>query len=1824
MKNKFYIIVVVTILCFSVLYITVTAEEQMGDITINLPPEYSLDKETGVLTIKASSIIPATNYSSKIHNATKEIVILDGPTEIADNAFCNFPILEKVTIPDSITSIGYGTFQNCPMLEKYENGVFYIDKYAIRFDPQAESITVKEGTVLVADGDQNGDITRNITSLSLPSSLLYIGNYSFAYAPELSQVSIGDELLSIGYRSFYETALSDCEDGVLYVDNYVVDIDFNITEVNVREGSVLVCNAPTTNRLGDRKWESITLPKSLKTIGDRAFTCSIYLTSMTIPEGVTHIGDGAFSSAESLCEISLPQTLTYIGSSAFRSCDSLLSVSIPDNVTYLGANAFRSCDALESVTFGNGIDTIPNRAFYYCKSLENITFPQNLTTIEAYAFEGCSSLTSISFPDTVTSVGGYAFQDCTGIKSVHVGAAMNTLFSTSFFGCNSIEYIYLDAQNTTYTLYENGLIKDGTLVLGSANTKLPQDGTLTSIGYGALAGKNIRSITLPVSLTSIKGSTFEGCTLLEEIIVAEGNPYYTVEGNCVIDNSRRVVAGCQGSVIPNDITEILSEAFYGCVGLKKITIPSSVTYIGEAAFEGCSSLTAVTFEEGDDLHLQVDQRGFYGSAITEVVFTRPTTLLDASFGYIDSLDRIIIKDEFDYISLSELMFGIKISPFPQSLNISYVSFPDEEMMFKNLDIFMHPESIAINEAVIEHLLIPADLENIPSFRHSNIKSLTIPDGITSIGRYTFSDCKYLENIYFNATSCTVEQGAFENCGILGTGCTVTIGAGVTEIPENFLSCLFFSSSSNVVKVILPEGVTKIGKGAFRFCSSLKEIKLPSSLVTIGSEAFLYAGIEEITVPDGVTSIGGSAFSHSAIRKIYIPDSVTDFGDSLFYFCLNLSECRLPSGLTEIPQYTFCACESLESIVIPSGVTYIGNAAFSGCVSITSLALPHSLIHIGDAVFSNCKALSTLHIPDTVTHIGGGAFSSSGIVVLVIPAGVFSIADDVFDNLMQTKTILILSPYVWEKMPLFSFGKRCSVKSVASGLGMTDYEAIGKYTVKDTATIAGIDYRVYSDHAHAWSYGKDVEGATTICYKEWTCSDCLIYDTRLHHTTNGEATCTEDQICTVCNTLLVARLGHSKTEYDGIAPTCLEPGYTPYFTCSRCDYSSYTYLSPLGHDEIIHNSKAPACESHGWNEYMTCSRCDYSTYEEISALGHDRRDFEGKSETCTEGGWLPYSACSRCGINDKIILEPAGHAIFEADGRAPTCYQGGWNAYSYCSRVDCGYSTYAYIDALGHDEIYHEAKAPTCTEFGWYEYVTCSRCDYSTYMDIFPLNHDEIYHEAKDPSCTEFGWYEYVTCSRCDYSTYLQNDALGHLCILYGAQTPTCTEVGHNDYEICMRCNYSTYEKIDALGHNEIYHEAKDPTCTVFGWREYVTCSRCGYTTYEEIAALGHSEIAHDAQNPTCESFGWNSYVTCSHCDHTTYEEIAALGHHEIWHDAVHPTCDDIGWNAYISCLRCDYTTYEEIRPLGHDYSIEWSIDIEPTCIEQGSKSHHCLRCEAKDNITDIPISNHTYGDWYETQTPTCTATGIDERECSVCHSRETRTTAAKGHTNADPVVENKVDATCTAYGSYDSVIYCSVCSAKVNINPIIIYALGHDYMTEWTEDVVPTCTRGGKKSHHCSRCDDRDDVTKIPALGHSFTDYKSNSDATYTADGTKTAKCDRCDNTNTITDKGSALGLDKKFKDELAALTNDANFETTYSELYSLLQTYATLSKEEKANVATEFATVQQMINEYNEKTRVANSELADATEIAFSPIVATGFTFLAGLWFLLKKKFFI
>ena len=121
----------------------------------------------------------------------------------------------------------------------------------------------------------------------------------------------------------------------------------------------------------------------------------------------------------------------------------------------------------------------------------------------------------------------------------------------------------------------------------------------------------------------------------------------------------------------------------------------------------------------------------------------------------------------------------------------------------------------------------------------------------------------------------------------------------------------------------------------------------------------------------------------------------------------------------------------------------------------------------------------------------------------------------------------------------------------------------------------------------------------------------------------------------------------------------------------------------------------------------------------------------------------------------------------------------------------------------------------------------------------------------------------------------------------------------------------------------------------------------------------------------------------------------------------------------------------------------------------------------------------------------------------------------------DSVIENSVDATCIISGSYDSVVYCSVCDTELSRESIVTTPLGHDYSSEWTIDLKPTCTELGSQSRHCERCDAAVDITEIPASGHNY-----ESTVTYptcTTYGYTTYVCSVCNYKYTL-DTAEALG----------------------------------------------------------------------------------------------------
>jgi hypothetical protein len=357
---------------------------------------------------------------------------------------------------------------------------------------------------------------------------------------------------------------------------------------------------------------------SVTEIGFNAFTDCTGLTSIEIPNSVTSIGMEAFSGCTGLTSIEIPKSVRGIGKDAFKYsnlykvilCNSLVSVDfyydyslvdlfgtkvneyiIRDEVTRIGDYVFAGCTGLTSIEIPNSVTTIGECAFAGCSGLTSINIPNSVTSIGWDAFGGCTGLTSIEIPNSVTSIGNYAFSGCTGLTSIEIPNSVTSIGDRTFYNCTGLTSVYLDCSSIS-TFFDGCIWFDGCT--------------------------SIKEVTIGKHVMHIGFSVFSGCTGLTSIKVEEGNPNYDSRNNCnaIIETSTNtLIAGCNSTVIPNNVTSIgvfafegtgLTSieipnsvtsisygAFYRCVGLTSIKIPNSVTSIDGEAFKGCTGLTDI-------------------------------------------------------------------------------------------------------------------------------------------------------------------------------------------------------------------------------------------------------------------------------------------------------------------------------------------------------------------------------------------------------------------------------------------------------------------------------------------------------------------------------------------------------------------------------------------------------------------------------------------------------------------------------------------------------------------------------------------------------------------------------------------------------------------------------------------------------------------------------------------------------------------------------------------------------------------------------------------------------------------------------------------------------------------------------------------------------------------------------------------------------------------------------------------------------------------------------------------------------------------------------
>ena len=605
-------------------------------------------------TIDGYTVTKADRFTS---NYLTTLILPDTITEFASSAFANCKNLTSVTFAQNLSVLGEKMFSGCESLSdvtiptavtEIPNEAFYgckaltsitIPSNIVTVGNKAfrgtglQTLTFAEGSKLKTVGDEAFYELNQITELTLPNGVVTIGSSAFYGLNQLTELTIPANVERI-----YGNAFSYCR---------------ALQNLTFEAGSKLRSIGDSAF-YGCEKITELLLPSELYSIGDRAFV-GLGITSITIPRSVDSIGNSAFTSSliggglqEVIFEAN--SSLRIIGGGAFSNT-ALAKVTIPSSVSTIGAKAFYRCNSLTKVEFENGtrLQTIGDSAFAESSKFSSIRIPASVTTIGDSAFEntatfvafdsgsklykignrafyGCSGISNITIPASVESIGSYAFNSCVYLRTLtfEANSKLQTIGSYAFGECQFLTTVTVPS--SVVTIGERAFQNSGLSTINYA-----EEGNLKTIGAYAFEGCNLTEIFVPNTVVTIGEGAYKGFGNINAITFEEGSQLQTIGAYAFED-----CASLTEVVIPATVVTIGDGAFKNCSGLStfifeqgsqlqavgayffegcnlitEVVIPASVTSIGEGAFQNLVNLRSVTFEEGSQLQ-SIGYKAFEG------------------------------------------------------------------------------------------------------------------------------------------------------------------------------------------------------------------------------------------------------------------------------------------------------------------------------------------------------------------------------------------------------------------------------------------------------------------------------------------------------------------------------------------------------------------------------------------------------------------------------------------------------------------------------------------------------------------------------------------------------------------------------------------------------------------------------------------------------------------------------------------------------------------------------------------------------------------------------------------------------------------------------------------------------------------------------------------------------------------------------------------------------------------------------------------------------------------------------------------------------------
>lgn len=928
-------------------------------------------------------------------------------------------------------------------------------------------------------------MSKKLKVVSLLLSVVFVG--AFAVAGLSSRVFAKEYYTTIdmlgtnpldGQDYYYSCTVQTDQDGVFTSDEVTVNgfglidekptvlagIPEEFTWVDEENGNEYTFYPVT---VGTGFFEAITkvyIPEGVKEIKANAFSGYTGLVQVTFPSTLSIIGQGAFSGCRLLEAADLSNTrVEALASNVFSGCLSMRSALLPEGLLTIGPSSFSNCTTLTSMDIPSSVTVIDKNAFAGDTLIESFDLKEGLLRIESSAFSKCEALPMINIPSTVTSIGASAFANCKILSSVFIpeGTKIDSIGVSAFASCALRTFTIPASCDRLYIINKSTFAN---------NTQLTRVNLLTdsiaTLGERAFSGCSVLEyVDISTNVSGISDGCFSGCKKLNGIC-NEDNDYLenvvtigsSAFQNCesltyfeipdVITIGDFTFDGCK-SLAQDDpegrvafrgtsLNTIGKAAFRNCEKILELDLPDSVTSIAENAFAGCKSMHTC--------HTPTRLRAIGGGAFKGCESLREFTIPNV-------IDTLYASTFEGCLSITEMAIPSAVKDIPASLfkdcsKLATVTMGDEVETIGSY-AFSGCTELAINNDGFFQLPLTLNYIDIYAFNAcTNIKEISIPDGVTVIPANCFNSCSKLRQIELNMVQ-EIGDSAFAKCSALQE----------VNFPNDLrkLGKSSFSNCSSIDHVYIPDLITEVPASCFASCTSLEYVLIPESVTSLGAASFGSCDIKAVEIPDGLVMSISSAFNGN--KNLYRVVVVSDESITMLQYLGSNVNVVVPSEVyqwpvTEIADMTYFD-KPIKSAVVPESVTNIGSRAFGDCTGLEWVRIPQTTDVVEDA-FEGCNSVyrivdkvyedETLNGKDVIIEKYYGEASSITIPAKLDNKNVVEIGESAFEGNEYLVTVKIPTSVTTIKAKAF---KNCRYADI-------EYPATATYVTGATnGSFAGV-------------------------------------------------------------------------------------------------------------------------------------------------------------------------------------------------------------------------------------------------------------------------------------------------------------------------------------------------------------------------------------------------------------------------------------------------------------------------------------------------------------------------------------------------------------------------------------------------------------------------------------------------------------------------------------------------------------------------------------------------------------------------------------------------